>query len=211
MLILTLQIIAWTAVMAVVLLWPAGTLAYPGGWNFLVLFAAAGSAISFLNGVFHEFAKPLGEAEEAVDDHLCRLALAWPSSWPCAADPAQASDGRWHQGLTIAKMAEWQWLKPALVGHFEFLEWTADNHLRHSKFVASVRTKRQRMSSANERFQAIWSCPVCQRSPISAGGGSHVTFRSPIPSHRRRQEERDVQMGTAEGERKIRAGPDLRR
>jgi hypothetical protein len=34
MLILTLQIIAWTAVMAVVLLWPAGTLAYPGGWAF---------------------------------------------------------------------------------------------------------------------------------------------------------------------------------
>jgi hypothetical protein len=47
MLILTLQILAWTAVMAVVLLWPAGTLAYPGGWAFVVLFAAAGSAISF--------------------------------------------------------------------------------------------------------------------------------------------------------------------
>jgi bifunctional non-homologous end joining protein LigD len=40
------------------------------------------------------------------------------------------------QGLTKAKMAECQWLKPVLVGQFEFLEWTADNHLRHSKFVA---------------------------------------------------------------------------
>jgi protein-S-isoprenylcysteine O-methyltransferase Ste14 len=47
MLTLTLQIVAWTAVMAIVLLWPAGTLAYPGGWAFIVLFAAAGSAISF--------------------------------------------------------------------------------------------------------------------------------------------------------------------
>jgi protein-S-isoprenylcysteine O-methyltransferase Ste14 len=47
MLILSLQIIAWTAVMAIVLLWPAGTLAYPGGWAFIVLFGAAGSAISF--------------------------------------------------------------------------------------------------------------------------------------------------------------------
>jgi bifunctional non-homologous end joining protein LigD len=43
--------------------------------------------------------------------------------------------GRWGQGLTKAKMAECQWLKPVLVGQFEFLEWTADNHLRHSRFV----------------------------------------------------------------------------
>jgi DNA ligase D-like protein (predicted ligase) len=43
--------------------------------------------------------------------------------------------GRWGQGLTKAKMAECQWLKPVLVGQFEFLEWTADDHLRHSKFV----------------------------------------------------------------------------
>jgi bifunctional non-homologous end joining protein LigD len=32
-------------------------------------------------------------------------------------------------------MAECAWLKPVLVGQFEFLEWTADDHLRHSKFV----------------------------------------------------------------------------
>ena len=47
----------------------------------------------------------------------------------------EAKSGRWGQGLTKAKMAECQWLKPELVGQFEFLEWTADNHLRHSKFV----------------------------------------------------------------------------
>lgn len=47
----------------------------------------------------------------------------------------EARSGRWGQGLTKAKMAECQWLKPVLVGQFEFLEWTADNHLRHSKFV----------------------------------------------------------------------------
>ena len=44
--------------------------------------------------------------------------------------------GRWGQGLTKAKMADCQWLTPSLVGQFEFLEWTADNHLRHSRFVA---------------------------------------------------------------------------
>jgi bifunctional non-homologous end joining protein LigD len=47
----------------------------------------------------------------------------------------EARSGRWGQGLTKAKMAECQWLRPVLVGQFEFLEWTADNHLRHSKFV----------------------------------------------------------------------------
>ena len=48
----------------------------------------------------------------------------------------EEKSGRWGQGLTKAKMAECQWLKPVLVGQFEFLEWTADNHLRHSKFIA---------------------------------------------------------------------------
>jgi bifunctional non-homologous end joining protein LigD len=44
--------------------------------------------------------------------------------------------GRWGAGLTAAKMAECRWLKPQLVGQFEFVEWTEDNHLRHSRFVS---------------------------------------------------------------------------
>ena len=48
------------------------------------------------------------------------------------------------QGLTKAKMAECQWLKPELVGQFEFLEWTGDNHLRHSKFVGLREDKKAR-------------------------------------------------------------------
>ncbi len=32
-------------------------------------------------------------------------------------------------------MKDCVWLKPTLVGQFEFVEWTPDNHLRHSKFV----------------------------------------------------------------------------
>jgi bifunctional non-homologous end joining protein LigD len=47
----------------------------------------------------------------------------------------EARSGRWGQGLTREKMAQVQWLRPVLVGQFEFVEWTADNHLRHSKFV----------------------------------------------------------------------------
>jgi ATP-dependent DNA ligase len=43
--------------------------------------------------------------------------------------------GRWSVGLTAAKMKECRWLRPVLVGQFEFLEWTADGHLRHSRFL----------------------------------------------------------------------------
>jgi bifunctional non-homologous end joining protein LigD len=47
----------------------------------------------------------------------------------------EAKSGRWGQGLTAAKMRECRWLRPVLVGQFEFAEWTPDNHLRHSRFV----------------------------------------------------------------------------
>jgi bifunctional non-homologous end joining protein LigD len=43
--------------------------------------------------------------------------------------------GRWGQRLTAAKMKDCQWLKSVLVGQFEFVEWTPDHHLRHSRFV----------------------------------------------------------------------------
>jgi ATP-dependent DNA ligase len=44
--------------------------------------------------------------------------------------------GRWGAGLTAAKMSECRWMKPVLVGQFEFVEWTPENHLRHTHFVA---------------------------------------------------------------------------
>jgi bifunctional non-homologous end joining protein LigD len=47
----------------------------------------------------------------------------------------EARSGRWGQGLTAKKMKDCRWLKPVLVGQFEFREWTPDNHLRHSRFV----------------------------------------------------------------------------
>jgi ATP-dependent DNA ligase len=48
----------------------------------------------------------------------------------------EAKNGRWGAGLTAAKMKDCRWLKPVLVAQIEFLEWTGDNHLRHTKFVA---------------------------------------------------------------------------
>ena len=47
----------------------------------------------------------------------------------------EAKSGRWGVGLTAEKMKECRWLRPELVGQFEFLEFTADNHLRHSRFI----------------------------------------------------------------------------
>jgi ATP-dependent DNA ligase len=51
-------------------------------------------------------------------------------------ESAEAKSGRWGEGLTADKMKECRWLKPMLVGQFEYLEFTPDNHLRHSSFIA---------------------------------------------------------------------------
>ena len=45
------------------------------------------------------------------------------------------------EGLTAAKMKNCRWLRPVLVGRFEFVEWTPDKHLRHSRFVAYEKAK----------------------------------------------------------------------
>jgi DNA ligase D-like protein (predicted ligase) len=56
----------------------------------------------------------------------------------------EARSGRWGQGLTAEKMQECRWLKPQLVGQFEYVEWTPDGHLRHSRFVGLREDKNAR-------------------------------------------------------------------
>jgi bifunctional non-homologous end joining protein LigD len=63
----------------------------------------------------------------------------------------ESKEGRWGQGLTAAKMKDCRWLKPVLVGEFEFLEWTADNHLRHSRFMTLREGRRAREIGRVER------------------------------------------------------------
>jgi len=48
----------------------------------------------------------------------------------------EAKSGRWGAGLTAVKMKDCRWLNPVLVAQIDFLEWTADHHLRHTTFVA---------------------------------------------------------------------------
>ena len=40
-----LQLVAWTGFMAALILWPAGTLAYPGAWAFIAFLAIGGVAM----------------------------------------------------------------------------------------------------------------------------------------------------------------------
>jgi|SRR5215469_1957419 len=53
---------------------------------------------------------------------------------PFANLPKEKS-GHWGLGLTAKKRGCF-WLRPQLVCQFEYVEWTPDNHLRHSRFVA---------------------------------------------------------------------------
>ena len=47
-------------------------------------------------------------------------------------------------------MKDCHWLEPKLVGRFEFVEWTPDNHLRHVKFIGL----REDMDARDERRES---------------------------------------------------------
>lgn len=63
-----------------------------------------------------------------------RFGLLAATECPFANLP-EARGGRWGEGLTAEKMKDCRWLKPLLVGQFEFVEWTPDGHLRHVRFM----------------------------------------------------------------------------
>jgi ATP-dependent DNA ligase len=41
----------------------------------------------------------------------------------------------WGEGLTAEKMKECVWVRPELVAEIEVVEWTAEGHLRHARFI----------------------------------------------------------------------------
>jgi bifunctional non-homologous end joining protein LigD len=77
------------------------------------------------NGFTHSLRESLMRKFQGLETNDCPFA-----------NLPESRSGRWGQGLTAAKMKDCRWLKPVLVGQFEFREWTPDNHLRHSRFVA---------------------------------------------------------------------------
>jgi ATP-dependent DNA ligase len=50
-------------------------------------------------------------------------------------------------------MSEYRWLKPVLVGRFEFCEWTPVDHLPRSRFVA-LRDDKKATSVRREKLRA---------------------------------------------------------
>lgn len=46
-----------------------------------------------------------------------------------------ASSGRWGGGITSDQMAEMHWAKPQVVAQIRFVEWTAENRVRHAAFL----------------------------------------------------------------------------
>jgi ATP-dependent DNA ligase len=42
---------------------------------------------------------------------------------------------RWGGGVTAEQMAEMTWVTPRIVAQIRFVEWTAEQHLRHSAFL----------------------------------------------------------------------------
>ena len=53
-------------------------------------------------------------------------------------------ESRWGDSLTAEKMEQCVWLVPKVVAQIEFLEWTAGDRLRHSKFVGLREDKNPR-------------------------------------------------------------------
>jgi bifunctional non-homologous end joining protein LigD len=49
---------------------------------------------------------------------------------------------RWGGGVTAEEMKEMTWVKPSVVAQIRFVEWTADQHLRHAAFVGLRTDKR---------------------------------------------------------------------
>jgi ATP-dependent DNA ligase len=72
----------------------------------------------------------------SLRDRLFKLFQTLAAETCPFANLPEARSGRWGEGLTAEKMKDCLWLKPALVGQFEFVEWTPDGHLRHSRFMS---------------------------------------------------------------------------
>jgi bifunctional non-homologous end joining protein LigD len=50
-------------------------------------------------------------------------------------DLPNSKTSHWGGGVTAEQMAEMQWIAPKLVAQIRFVEWTADDHLRHAAFL----------------------------------------------------------------------------
>lgn len=50
-------------------------------------------------------------------------------------DLPHSKTSHWGGGVTAEQMHEMQWVRPSLIAQIRFVEWTADEHLRHAAFL----------------------------------------------------------------------------
>jgi bifunctional non-homologous end joining protein LigD len=102
--------------------------------------AGAGSVDALLVGYFDErglrFAAKVraGLVPHMRREHARALKSIEQSSCPFVDLPNEGSS-RWGGGVTAEDMEEMVWTKPKLVAQIQFVEWTAENRLRLSKFL----------------------------------------------------------------------------
>ena len=90
------------------------------------------------NGFTPALRRQVAESFKSLKTALCPFA-----NLP---EPQNARRG---EAITAEVMKRITWLKPKLVAHIEFTEWTEGNHLRHSKFIG-LRDDKQPMEVTKE-------------------------------------------------------------
>jgi bifunctional non-homologous end joining protein LigD len=82
--------------------------------------------------------------QEEISCHKSRLVIEnQPAhSCPFVNLPNSTGKGHWGEGITESDMAALRWVKPVQVVEVEFVEWTAEALLRHSRFVGVRDDKR---------------------------------------------------------------------
>ena len=92
--------------------------------------------VGFYEGKQLKFA---GKVRAGFTPHLRRQVFAELEPLHAArcpfSDLPNSKTSHWGGGVTADQMAEMQWLKPKLVAQIRFVEWTADEHLRHAAFL----------------------------------------------------------------------------
>jgi bifunctional non-homologous end joining protein LigD len=72
----------------------------------------------------------------ALKDEIYERIKAYETKTCPFANLPEDKNARRGEALTAEAMKKYRWLRPEVVAQIEFTDWTAANHLRHSKFVA---------------------------------------------------------------------------
>lgn len=105
-----------------------GYLPGPHGFDSLIVGYYQGKDLMYVARVRNGF---VPASRRLVFEKICHLVSP---TMPFANLP-DTHKSRWGDELTAEKMKECVWLRPEAVAQIEFLEWTAGDRLRHSKFI----------------------------------------------------------------------------